>query len=66
MRTIYPQVAGVYRSNNDSYHYLLVPNTNSDAEWFAADAYPCDENGKIIKGFECPIPCLAADFGNAV
>lgn len=66
MRTIYPQVAGVYHSNNDSYHYLLVPFTNPDAEWFAADAYPCDKNGKISQGFEYPVPFLAKDFGDAV
>lgn len=66
MRTIYPQVAGIYESNNDSHKFLLVPFTNPDAEWFAADAYPCDENGNITKGFECPIPFLAADFSNCI
>jgi hypothetical protein len=64
MRTIYPQVAGIYESNNDSYEFLLVPFTNPDAEWFAADAYPCDRYGKKTAGFEYPIPFLAADFGN--
>ena len=45
---------------------LLVPFTNPDAEWFAADAYPCDKNGKISQGFEYPVPFLAKDFGNVV
>ncbi|MEI7795653.1 MAG: hypothetical protein WCI06_03365 [Methylococcaceae bacterium] len=66
MRTIYPQVAGIYESNHDSHSFLLVPFTNPDAEWFAADAYPCDRYGKKTAGFEYLIPFLAKDFGNAV
>jgi hypothetical protein len=66
MRTIYPQVAGIYESNNDSHSFLLVPFTNPDAEWFAADAYPCDRSGNKSIGFEYPVPFLAADFGNCI
>jgi hypothetical protein len=67
MRTVVPQVAGVYESNNDSYSYthMLLPTSNP-CEWYAVDAFPCDRSGEILEGYECPIPFTASDFGDCI
>ncbi len=69
-RTVCPQVKGLYWNNEASkgyaYPYLLIPNSNPNAEYWAIDAYECRKSGDINPDKKCPEPHVASDFGKYI
>lgn len=65
MRTVCPQVAGIYTSNKEGFTHIRLPNTNP-YELYAVDGFPCDCEGDDLPGHECATPFLASDFGDYV
>jgi hypothetical protein len=68
MRTVCPQVKGIYRNNHpekgSQFPFLYLSENNPDAEYHAIDAYECNKYCVINPAKQSPEPHLPCDFGD--
>ena len=70
MRTICPQVSGVYGNNNaedgDPFPCWLLGNDGPQRELVATHAYKCNRFAEIDPAHGHPFECLPGDFGDFI
>jgi len=70
MRTICPQVSGIYENNNadagDPYSFLMLKNYEPIREVIATNAFKVNLSGEIDPEHEHPLDCFARDFGDFI
>jgi len=70
MRTICPQVSGIYKNNTadagDPYAFLMLKNDGPTRELIATNAFKVNISGEIDPEHGYPLDCFARDFGDFV
>lgn len=70
MRTICPQVKGLYENNNaqagDNYAYWLLKNNEPNRELLFTNAFKVNLSGDTDPAHPHPLDCSARDFGDYV
>ena len=68
MRTICPQVKGIYQNKNENsqYGFLLLHVNNPDAEHQVTEAFKCDRAGNLDPTMQTSISVKAEDFGDYI
>lgn len=70
MRTICPQVSGIYEYNNadagDPYAFLMLKKDDPGRELISTNAFKVNLSGEIDPNHKHPLDCFARDFGDFV
>jgi hypothetical protein len=71
MRTICPQVSGIYENNNnadpsDPYTFLMLKKDEPLRELISTNAFKVNLSGEIDPNHKNPLDCFARDFGDFI